>query len=135
MKLTNGEIFVAREPLAKLMEQRFPVMVSYKLAKLASALNDQLKVIDETRNKLIKDYGTPDKDNTQQISVRPDSDGFAKFAEEFAELMATEVELDIAKVKLPEKVAATCDACHHNMDKMLEIEPGTLLLLDKFIEV
>ena len=39
MKLNNGDIFVAREPLAKLMEQKFPVMVSYKLVKMVSKLN------------------------------------------------------------------------------------------------
>jgi len=38
-------------------------------------------------------------------------------------------------VKLPEMVAATCDKCHHNMDKVLEIEPAILLSLEKFIEV
>ena len=36
-------------------------------------------------------------------------------------------------VKLPEKVAATCDKCKHNMDKALEIEPAILLLLEKFV--
>ena len=133
MKLTNGEIFAAREPLVKLMGQKFPVMVSYKLVKMAIALNDQLKVIDEVRNGLIKTYGKADKD--KQISVSPDSEGFPKFVEEFAELMSQEVDVAIAKVKLPEKVAATCDACHHNMDKALEIEPSVLMLLDKFIEV
>ena len=34
MKLTNGEIFDAREPLQKLLEQKFPVKVSYGLANL-----------------------------------------------------------------------------------------------------
>ena len=32
---TSGEIFAAREPLTKLMQLKFPVMVSYKLAKMA----------------------------------------------------------------------------------------------------
>ena len=135
MKLNNGDIFTAREPLAKLMEQKFPVMVSYKLAKMTSKLNEQLKVIDEVRNGLSKTYGKADKDNPQQISVPQDSRGFSKFMEEFGTLMNEEVEVVFDKVKLPEKVAATCDKCSHNMDKSLEIEPNVLMALDKFVEV
>jgi len=135
MKLTNGEIFMAREPLGKLMEQKFPVKTSYGLAKLASKLNDQLKVIDDVRNGLIKTYGEPDKENSQQIRVDPEGESFGKFVEELNELFSQEVEVVFDKVKLPEKVAATCDACKHNMDKSLEIEPSVLMALDKFVEV
>ena len=135
MKLNNGEIFMAREPLQKLMEQKFPVMVSYKLAKMVGKLNEPLKVIDEVRNGLIKTYGKADKDNPQQLTVAQDSKEFPKFMEEFATLMNQEVEVVFEKVKLPEKVAATCDKCSHNMDKSLEIEPNILLALEKFVEV
>ncbi len=135
MKLDNGTIFMAREPLQKLMEQKFPVVVSYKLAKMTCAINEQLKVIDEVRNGLIKTYGKADKENPQQISVPQDSKDFPKFMEEFATLMNQEVDVVFDKVKLPEKVAATCDKCSHNMDKAFEIEPNILMALDKFIEV
>jgi len=135
MKLTNGEIFTAREPLGKLMEERFPVKVSYGLAKLANKLSEQLKVIEEVRNGLIKTYGEADKDNPQQIKVDPQGDNFQKFVGELNELFAQEVEVVFDKIKLPEKVAATCDACKHNMDKMLEIEPSVLMALERFVEV
>ena len=139
MKLDNGTIFMAREPLGKLMEEKFPVKVSYNLAKMASALNEQLKVIDDVRNGLIKTYGKADKDNPQQLSVPQDSKGFPKFMQEFAELMNKEEDIDFGKttvpVKLPEKVASTCDKCSHNMDRLLEIEPNVLMALDKFVEV
>ncbi|KKN22965.1 hypothetical protein LCGC14_0909680 [marine sediment metagenome] len=135
MKLNNGEIFNAREPLGKLIEQKFPVGVSYGLAKMSSKLNDQLKVIDDVRNGLIRTYGKPDPENAQQIKVNPEGEDFQKFASELNELFSQEVEVVFEKVKLPEKVAATCDKCSHNMDKMLEIEPSVLMALDKFIEV
>lgn len=135
MKLNNGEIFTAREPLAKLLEEKFPVKVAYGLAKLANKLQEQLKVIDDVRNGLIKTYGEPDKENPQQIKVDPEGENFGKFVEEMNELFSQEVEVVFDKVKLPEKVAATCDKCSHNMDKALEIEPSVLLQLDKFVEV
>ena len=134
MKLNNGEIFNANQPLGKLMQEKFPVRVSYGLAKLANKLNPQLKIIEDVRQGLVKKYGETDEE-TKQLAVKQDSENFEKFVAEFNELMEQEVELVIEKVKLPEKVAATCDACHHNMDKMLEIEPSVLMALEKFIDV
>ena len=118
MKLTNGDIWSAQEPLRKLIEQKFPVMVSYKLSKLVMKLNEQFKVIDEVRTGLIKKYGeTDEKGNTQ---VKQESESFPKFVEEFNELMAVEHTIDVEKVKLPEP---------------FEIEPSVLMALDKFVEV
>jgi hypothetical protein len=133
MKLTNGDIFTVREPLQKLITEKFPVMVSYKLAKLVNKLNEQNKVIEEVRQGLIKKYGEKDdKGNTQ---VKQEGENWVKFVGEFNELMSQEIELVIDKVKLPEKVSSTCDSCKHNMDKTYEIDAQTLIALDKFIEV
>jgi len=153
---TSGEIFAAREPLTQLMQIKWPMGVSFKLAKLAKTIQDELRVIEELRNNLIKEYGTPDEANPNQITVptiieKLDDKGevvmekdkpvmvpnpnFAKFLDEVGELMAQEVKMVAEKVKLPEKVASTCDKCNHNMDKALEIEPSILMLLDKFVEV
>jgi len=133
MHLTNGDIFGAQEPLKMLMGQKFPVRVGHDKIQLVMNLNEQFKVIEEVRNGLIKKYGETDEKG--QTQVKPESENFPKFVEEFNELMSIEVEIVIKKVKLPEKVAATCDACHHNMDKAFEIEPRILMALDKFIEV
>ena len=153
---TSGEIFAAREPLTQLMQQKFPIMVSYKLAKMAQAVQVELKVIEDLRNALIKEYGAPSEADPNQVTVptiieKLDDKGnvvmkdgkpvmvanpnLAKFLDEVNELMTQEVRLVIEKVKLPEKVASTCDKCHNNMDRALELEPAVLLLLDKFIEI
>lgn len=125
MKFTNGEIFMAKEPLQKLMEQKFPVKVAYGLAKLSNKLNDQFKVIDEVRNGLIKTYGEVDPENPRQITVKPESEGFQKFADEMDELFAQEVEVVFEKVKLPQEVDGN----------QLQLEPNILMALEKFIEV
>ena len=153
---TSGEIFAAREPLTQLMQRKFPIGVSFKLAKLAKTVQEELKVIEELRNNLIKEYGVADEAKPNQITVptiieKLDEKGkvvmdkgkpvmianpnFAKFLDEVNELMSQEVKIVVEKVKLPEMVASTCDKCNHNMDKALEIEPAVLMLLDKFIEV
>ena len=133
MKLTNGDIFASREPLQKLLDQKFPVKTAYGLARLANKLQEQLKVIEEVRNGLVKKHG--EKDERGQLLVKQDSKNWERFADEFNELMAQEVEVVFDKVKIPEKVAGTCDKCHNNMDRALEIEPNILMALDKFVDV
>ena len=133
MKLTNGEIFQAKDPLQSLMEIKLPVRVSYDIAKLAIKLNDKLRAIEETKNGLIKKYGEPGEKG--QIVVKPESENFIHFVNEMGELMLVEEEVVFTKIKLPGKVTSTCDKCSHNMDKNLEIEPKTLMSLEKFIEV
>ncbi len=119
MKLKNGEIYNARDPLQKLMEQKFPVKISYGLAKLANKLNPELKAIEDVKNGLIRKYGASDEKGN--VSVKPEQENWGKFIDEFAELMETDVEVVFEKVKIS--------------DTGLEIEPSILMALEKFIEV
>jgi len=120
VKLTNGEIFNAKEPLDKLLSEKLPVKTSYGLAKLAAKLNDQLQVIEKVRNGLIQTYGEQDPDNPMQTRVLPQSGGFPKFMGELGELMNQEVEIVFDVVTLPDT---------------LEVEPSVLMALDKFIKI
>ncbi|KKK80420.1 hypothetical protein LCGC14_2823650 [marine sediment metagenome] len=134
MKLNNGEIFSAWDALNRLTPEgtKFPVKVSLGIVKLRTKLSDSYKEIEEVRNGLVKTYGE-EKDG--QTIVDSKDKNYPKFVDEMNELFAQEAEVVIEKVKLPEKVAATCDACKHNMDKMLEIEPSVLMALERFVEV
>jgi len=134
MKLTNLEIFNAREPLGQLMKEKLPVKTSYGLAKMAAKLNDQLKVVDDVRNGLIRTYGAPDPNSHNQIAVRQqieqkdaagqivmvDNPQFPKFMAEMGELMHMETEIVFEKVKLPDT---------------LEIPATVVMALDKFITI
>lgn len=133
MKLTNGDIWSAQEPLKKLIEQKFPVMVSYRISKLVRKLDEQFKVIEETRVGLIRKYGKDDGKGNMLVDAT--SESYPAFIAEFNELMEQEVEIVFEKVKLPEKVSSTCDKCSHNMDRPFEIESTVLIPLDKFVEV
>ena len=134
MKLNNGEIFSAWDALNRLTPEgtKFPVKVSLGIVKLRTKLSDSYKEIEEVRNGLVKTYGE-EKDG--QTIVDSKDKNYPKFVDEMNELFAQEAEVVIEKVKLPEKVASTCDKCSHNMDKMLEIEPSVLMALEKFVEV
>ena len=157
MKLKNGEIFNAKEPLGKLMEAKFPVKTAFALAKMARKLDEAVQDIEKVRQGLFQTYGAPDPKNMTQLRVdqtiplvdekgeaQNDPEGtpvmipnpkWSKFMEELGELFSQEVEVVLESVALPEKVAGTCDKCGHNMDKPLEIEPTTLMALEKFVTV
>jgi len=120
VKLTNGEIFRAREPLKKLMGERMPVKASYELAKIANKLNSQFTIIENVREGLVKTYGEPQKDNPRTFMVNPLGGNYLKFIEEVDELMGQEVEIVFDKVTLPDT---------------LEIEPSVLMALEKLIKI
>lgn len=125
MKLTNGEIFVVREPLLKLLGMQLPVKTSFQIAKLANKLNEQLKVIEDVRNGLVRKYGKENLEKRGQLSVNPEDEGYPKFVSDFNELMAQETELVFEKIKLPIEIDG----------KPLQIEPSILMALEKFVEI
>lgn len=117
MKLTNGELFVAVEPLNRLMGQKFPIKTSLALSRLVHKLDSELRVINDVRQGLFQKYGTKEPEG---LMVKAGNPNKGKFDEEHAELMAQVVEVVFEKVKLPESV---------------EIEATDAMLLEKFIEV
>jgi len=125
MKLFNGDIFTAKEPLEKLSEHKLPIKTSLAIAKMTIKLNEEFQAIEQVRQGLIRKYGEANKEDPNLISVKPESENYPKFVEEVTELLEQEVEVVIKKVKLPEEVDG----------KPLEIEPKILMALEKFIEV
>ena len=141
MELTNADILTAQPSLNKLMEKKFPVRASMALVKLNTALSTPFKEINTVRESLIKKHGEDLGQGNIGLTApnnpenKPQSPGWNAFVLEFNELMEAKVEVEFIPVKLPEHIAATCDKCSHNMDRLLEIEPIILASLEKFIEV
>ncbi len=121
MKLTNGEIFNAKEPLEALMKEKMPIKTAFELAAMAVKLNDPLRVIGQIRQGLFETYGEDVPNTHGQKWINPENgDSAQKFTLESAELMAQEVDVDIAKVKLPDT---------------LEIAPAIVMALEKFVTI
>ena len=141
VKIQNGTIFSAKEPLAKLLKEAFPVVVSIGVITLSKVLAEPYQVIEEARQGIIKKYGdqlpnggielvAPDDPNG-----RPMSQNWPQFVAEYNELMAAETEIDFEKVKIPRQVTVKCDKCQHAIKKDLEIDGNTLIALETFVEV
>jgi len=123
LKVENGVVFNANEPLGALLKLEWPVKVSYELAKLASKLSTQFDVIEQVRQGLVRRYGT--EDGNGQYSVSDTSQQYEQFVAEYKELMGQEVEIAADKVALPSEVDG----------KSIMVEAATLMRLEDFIEV
>ena len=71
MKLTNGEILNAKEPLQRLVGERFPVKTSLALLKMVRKLDEHLIPAEQVRDGLFKMYGEPNPDNPRFLRCLP----------------------------------------------------------------
>ena len=124
MELRNDEIFGAMKALEELFNMDLPVRTSIAMAKLIGKINEAYQAIDKVRTGLVNKYGESDE-NTRQTTVKPDSENFPKFMEEYNELMSQKTELVIEKVKLPQNVNGN----------PVVVKPLTMMSLEKFIEL
>lgn len=124
MKLKNADIWNAIEPLDKLMQIKFPVKVSYALAKLANKLANEYQTIEQVRQGLVSKYGERSKNGKisvqQFIEESGENPKWQPFIDELNELMQQETEIVFDVVKLPPTA---------------EVEPLTLTTLVRFVEV
>lgn len=137
MKLSNREIYKAYQALVELGKVKLPVKTSLEVAVLTNKLEAPFKVISGEGDKLIKKYGTKDE-KTGQVGLKGNSPKLLDYVKDFDVVLDKEWDEDftIKKVKLPEKVAGTCDKCNHNLDVTFLIEPAILIPLEeKFVEV
>lgn len=114
MKLTNGELYAMNEPLGRLLKIKLPAVISYKLAKIAHLIGEQMRPVEEVRSKLVDEY------RGDEPGMTPGNPKFMEFLQEYQPLMAQEFELNADVVKLPSNI---------------EIEAEVLLALTKIVEV
>ena len=136
MILTNGEVLDAQGALDRLLQNKLPISTSFKLAKVANQLKEPRAAFDKVRDGLMVEFKIKREQKDDKVELKSEEEGgLEQFVEKLNELVKEENDLKITPVKLPEKIAATCDKCHHNMDKELEIEGSILVSLEKFITV
>ena len=139
IKVKNMDIWMGAGMANALGQVRLPVKTSFEVAKLSNRLAEMRKPIEQVRKGLVDQFAEKDdkgKNKTHENGnvILSDPQCFQKA---FDELMDLPCDKDVieAKIKIPEKISGTCDKCHHNMDRALEIEPAILAALEPFIEV
>ena len=135
MKVKNQIIYLSGNAIQRLGEIKLPVKTSLAVAKLSLKLMEAQKPIEQVRKNIVMEY-LPLKKDDKGVDIPLTEIQQKELEAKVNELMEEETELDWKdKIKLPEMVSSTCDKCHHNMDKPLEIESNILAVLEPFLEV
>lgn len=119
LTVRNGDVWAAKDALAELIKEPWPVKTAYGLAKLARRVGEQYSLIDQVRTGIIRQYGTTGENG--QVSIQPDSEHWGEFVAAFNEMMNEEAVIECAKVRLP--------------DSRIELLPKLLMALEPFIEM
>lgn len=127
MELTNERMVNDAGLLGALSHKALPVKVSYAIAKNISKIENELKVYNEERQKLLNKYA--EKNEKDEIIMNEDNS--LKIAKEhiddwnkdIKELLDIKVEIDIHKFKFDDLVNSNC-----------ELTPADLMVLDYMIE-
>jgi len=134
LKLTKLELLTIGNAVQQIGNIKFPIQSKTKLIGLIAQLNKAITPVDKERQAIYKKYTNKYDDkgtkirltDQQQEAMQTDIDSY----------LDGEIEFDFSeKVTLPKMISSTCDKCHHNMDKPLEVESNILAILEPFIEV
>lgn len=118
MKVTALDLVTAQQGMGELMAVKLPVGVSFRLARLARVIGDEVKLIYSERDKLIRKYGATDEKGN--ASIKPESANWSAYTTDVNALFAQELPIDVEPVELPATV---------------ELSGGALLALYKFITI
>lgn len=127
MRLNNNTLVNSIENLNKLSQMKLPVKISYAIAKNISKVENELKIYNNQRQKLIEDYGEKNEDGKTKVSednqITIAKDYLEDWIKEYNELLSLEIDIDIHKIKVEDLANSNC-----------EISPADLILIDYMLE-
>lgn len=103
MKITNRELQSKVGILNVLSTKELPVKMSYAIAKNINSINKELKIFDEEKIKIVKQYALKNQDGT--LKVENNKYVFREGKEEecnkkYSELLDIEVELELRGINI-----------------------------------
>ena len=125
IKMTITEILNVVPVLQEMSNKSFPGATSFKIARLIKACEIELQTFEESRRKIIEEYGEKDEKgelkifDNQQIKVKEEYR--EKCAVSLNELLNTEIELNVSKIPV-------------NSLEQIDITPNELIKMEAFIE-
>lgn len=121
MTITLKELNDAAQVLIKILNHPMNIKLAYRIRKIVSQIQAELKHLDSVKTDLIKKHGEPflkDGKDTGHFKVSPDK--LESFNKEFEDLMKEEIKTPIEKIPF------------ESID--IPISPFEMVALDKFIE-
>ncbi len=124
MKVTMGEAFQINEVFQSFIEQKLAFNLSYKIMKLLTSLENDIKFYNQKVQELLDNYAKRDEEgkyieNNGSISIQEDK--FQEFQKAYQEIQECEIELPNIKFTMEEL-------------NNLEISPKEVYALKSIIE-
>lgn len=98
MKITVGKLVNSAQALSRLVNQPMKAQYSFPLSRLAKQIEPELKTYDETRMKLLGEYGTL-SDDGKQYTFEGD-DKAKEFSAELQAVLDSEMEIEFKTISL-----------------------------------
>ena len=95
MKLS--ELINSTDALGRLMTQPMKAKASFRLAKAIKQVQPHIEAFDETRSKLVEQYG---KKNGEGFTIDPESKKWKKYVDELSGVLKEEIELQVKNYNL-----------------------------------
>lgn len=119
MKIKYEQLYNMRDSLGKLMKlEGLKASTAIRIAKLGKALQSEIGLVLEQRDKLVMKHGQ--QVDADSFRITPDMPGYPDYAKAFIELLQEEVEVSAEPVELPAEV---------------EVAPMILLAMEPFVSV
>ena len=100
-KLASSDFKAA---VQKLMAASLPIKTTFRLKKFIVGLEVELKIFEETRESIVKEYGEKDEDGTlktnEQGLISLDAARASEWQTKLSELFSLETQIDVPKISI-----------------------------------
>jgi hypothetical protein len=117
-------LHVSRDAWNRLTALKLPAQTAYRLLKYSRQVSAELELIEQQRNKLIRDCAGAKPDET--VSLTPGSPEYAEFVEKFSSILETESDLKPADMKFEDLLGSM------NGEKGNTLSTNDLAVLEPF---
>lgn len=119
MKIKVRQIVNAEPAASKIMTTQLSFKLSYRLMRIAKALNSELNTIEEARKALVRTLGKEDEKGNSNVTP----ENMREFTKQYNAMLDTEIELSIEPIP-----AAVCE-------EVKTFTAADLLALEPFLEL
>ena len=97
-KLTVQQIVDANQAVNDILQEKVPVMLSFRLALINKALEPTMTSYGNSRDELLSQYGTPVEGAYGQFTIKPEHT--VAFNDSLRAVLASDVEVDVNPIPL-----------------------------------
>ena len=125
IKLTISELLNSTEVLQRLSKTDLKARLSWQVARLLKAADEEIQSFNETRMNLVKKYGEKDENGElitdDQNNCKIPNESTLEFSNQLNELINTEVEINANKIKIADI-------------ENLDFTPAEMNMLEPFVD-